>query len=255
VPTLKATLAETLASAGFVAAEEEAEELVRASRNDALTLAALVARRLTGEPLAWVTGSAPFVGLDVPVLPGVYVPRWQSSELALRAAARLPEAGVAADVCTGSGAIALALSQARPLARIAATDTDPTAVDNARANGVEVYQGDLCAPLPDDLRGHVDVVVAVVPYVPTDALPLLPRDTLSFEDVAHYDGGRDGMELLERLAAEAPAYLRRGGRLLLELGGDQAERLAPLLERLGYRSLDSWSDGEGDIRGLEAVLD
>ena len=200
-----------------------------------------------------MTGSSSFVGLEVPVLPGVYVPRWQSSELALRAVARLPEAGAAADVCTGSGAIALALRQARPSARIVATDTDPTAVDNARANGIEVYQGDLCSPLPNDLRGQLDVVVAVVPYVPTDALALLPRDTLSFEDVAHYDGGPDGMVLLERLSTEAPVYLRRGGRLLLEFGGDQAERLAPVLERLGYRSLDSWSDGEGDIRGLEAV--
>ncbi len=253
-PALKASLSETLAGAGFVAAEEEAEELLGASGNDALTLAALVARRLAGEPLAWVTGSSSFVGLEVPVLPGVYVPRWQSSELALRAVARLPEAGAAADVCTGSGAIALALRQARPSARIVATDTDPTAVDNARANGIDVYQGDLCSPLPNDLRGQLDVVVAVVPYVPTDALTLLPRDTLSFEDVAHYDGGPDGMVLLERLSREAPVYLRRGGRLLLELGGDQAERLAPVLERLGYRSLDSWSDGEGDIRGLEAVL-
>jgi release factor glutamine methyltransferase len=213
-----------------------------------------VTRRLTGEPLAWVTGSAPFVGLDVPVLPGVYVPRWQSSELALRAVARLPDSGAAADVCTGSGAIALALRQARPSARIVATDTDPTAVDNARANGIEVYQGDLCSPLPDDLRGHLDVVVAVVPYVPTDALALLPRDTLSFEDVAHYDGGPDGTALLERLASEVPAYLRSGGRLLLELGGDQADRLTPVLERLGYRGLDTWSDEEGDVRGLEAVL-
>ena len=248
------SLTETLAGAGFVAAEEEADELLRASGNDALALAALVARRLAGEPLAWVTGHAAFVGLEVPVQPGVYVPRWQSSELALRAVARLPESGTAADVCTGSGAIALALRQARPGARIVATDTDRAAVDNARANGIEVYQGDLCSPLPDELHGKLDVVVAVVPYVPTAALALLPRETLIFESVAHYDGGPDGTVLLERVAAEAPAWLRSGGRLLVELGGDQAERMTPLLERLGYGDIESWSDGEGDVRGLEAVV-
>jgi release factor glutamine methyltransferase len=243
-----------LAAAGFVAAEEEAEELLQASGNNALTLAALMPRRLAGEPLAWLVGRAPFAGLEVPVRPGVYVPRWQSTELALRAVARLPESGVAADVCTGSGAIALTLRQGRPLARIVATDNDPRAVGNARANGLEVYEGDLLSPLPSMLKGRLDVVVAVVPYVPTAALGLLPHDTLTFEDVAHYDGGPDGTALLERVAAEAPAYLRHGGRLILELGGDQAERLAPVLDRLGYGSFDSWSDGEGDVRGLEAVF-
>ena len=242
-----------MAAAGFVAADEEADELLQASGNDALRLAALMPRRLAGEPLAWLVGQAPFAGLDVPVSPGVYVPRWQSTELALRAIARLPESGVAADVCTGSGAIALALRQGRPLARVVATDNDPRAVDNAQTNGIEVYEGDLLSPLPTTLKGRLDVVVAVVPYVPTAALKLLPHDTLTFEDVAHYDGGPDGTTLLERLATEAQAYLRRGGRLILELGGDQAERLAPVLDRLGYGSLDSWSDGEGDVRGIEAV--
>ena len=254
-PTLRTWLTTTLAAAGFVAAEEEAEELLRASGNDALALAALVTRRLAGEPLAWLVGQAPFAGLEVPVKPGVYVPRWQSTELALRAVARLPESGVAADVCTGSGAIALALRRGRPLARTVATDIDPKAVENARTNGIEVYEGDLLSPLPSTLKGQLDVVVAVVPYVPTAALALLPHDTLTFEDVAHYDGGPDGTALLERLATDAPDYLRRGGRLILELGGDQAERLAPLLDRLGYGSLDSWTDGEGDVRGIEAVFD
>jgi release factor glutamine methyltransferase len=243
-----------LEAAGFVAAEEEADELLQASGNDARALAALMPRRLAGEPLAWLVGRAPFAGLAVSVRPGVYVPRWQSTELALRAVARLPESGVAADVCTGSGAIALVLRQGRPRARIVATDIDPSAVENARANGVEVYEGDLLSPLPSMLKGQLDVVVAVVPYVPTAALALLPHDTLTFEDVGHYDGGPDGTTLLERVATDAPAYLRPGGRLILELGGDQAERLAPLLDRLGYGSLESWSDGEGDVRGVEAAF-
>ena len=184
---------------------------------------------------------------------GVYVPRWQSVPLARRAAARLPDAGTAIDLCTGSGAVAAVLRRARPAARIVATDSDAGAVACARSNGVDAYRGDLFAPVPPELRGRTDVVVAVVPYVPTAALRLLPRDTLRFEDAAHYDGGPDGTDLLCRVVTEAPAFLRAGGALLLELGGRQAEALRPTVEELGYGSMETWSDEDGDPRGMEAV--
>ena len=248
-----AAVEDALASAGFVAADEEAAELLTAAGGDAGMLGSLLGRRLSGEPLAWVTGRTRFAGLDVQVDAGVYVPRWQSTELATRAARRLPEDGAAIDLCTGTGAVALALSHARPGARVVATDTDPRAVANARANGIDAHQGDLFAPLGDDLRRHTDVVVAVVPYVPTAALRLLPRDTLTFEDAAHYDGGPDGATLLRRVARGAPDFLRPGAVLLLEIGGDQAELLGPELERSGYHSIDTWTDDDGDVRGVEAV--
>ena len=257
--------AAALAAAGFVAADEEAAELLAAGGGDAELLAAgggdadllgsLLDRRLSGEPLAWVTGHARFAGLDVRVDAGVYVPRWQSTELATRAARRLPEDGAAIDLCTGTGAVAMALAHTRPRARVVATDTDPRAVANARANGVDARLGDLFAPLGDDLRARTDVVVAVVPYVPTPALRLLPRDTLTFEDAAHYDGGPDGATLLRRVLRQARDFLRPGGALLLELGGEQAELLRPELEQLGYRSVDTWTDDDGDVRGLEARND
>ena len=201
-----------LAAAGFVAADEEAAELIAAGGGDADVLGSLLDRRLSGEPLAWITGRTRFAGLDVRVDAGVYVPRWQSTELATRAARRLPEDGAAIDLCTGTGAVAMALVHTRPGARVVATDTDPRAVANARANGVDAHLGDLFAPLGDDLRGRTDVVVAVVPYVPTPALRLLPRDTLTFEDAAHYDGGPDGTTLLRRVVRERaglPASRRR----------------------------------------------
>jgi release factor glutamine methyltransferase len=96
--------------------------------------------------------------------------------------------------------------------------------------------------------------VAVVPYVPSPALPLLPRDTLGFEDAAHYDGGPDGTDVLRRVVRGAPDFLRRGGGLLLELGGDQDELLRPTLERLGYDAIGTWCDEDGDLRGLEATM-
>ena len=186
------------------------------------------------------------------VRPGVYVPRWQSIELARRAAARLPERGNAIDLCTGSGALALALVRARPHARVVATDTDPQSIDCARANGIDARLGDLFDPLPRELRGRTDVVVAVTPYVPTDSLRLLPRDTLAHEDAGHYDGGPDGTHVLERVITGAPDFLGPGGSLLLEIGGDQAALLRPLLERLGYSGVAIWSDDDGDVRGIEA---
>jgi release factor glutamine methyltransferase len=218
-----------------------------------LLLRALADRRLAGEPLAWITGRADFGNQAVLVDPGVYVPRWQSVELVTRAAARLPFDGNAVDLCTGTGAVAVALGAARPAARIVATDNDNRAVACARANGVEAYEGDLFAAVPDSFRGATDVVVAVVPYVPSTQFHLLPRDTLRFEDASHYDGGPDGAGVLRRVLTDAPGFLRPGGAVVLELGGDQADLLRPTLAHLGYTAVRIWSDEDGDPRGLEAT--
>lgn len=267
---MAAALAAQLAQAGFVAAEDEARELVAAANHldppahaqahdhhpdheGPDVLGSLVARRLAGEPLAWIVGHTVFGGTDVRVDPGVYVPRWQSAELARRATAHLPGTGTAVDLCTGSGAVALTLQRARPRARVLATDMDERAVACARANGVDARKGDLFAPLPAGLAGSVDVVVAVVPYVPTRALALLPRDTLSFESAAHYDGGPDGTDVLRRVLADAPHFLRPGGTVLLELGADQPDLLHDQLEHLGYAEVETWTDEDGDVRGLQAT--
>ncbi len=246
-------LAASLARAGCVAADEEAAELAARAAGDPALLRSLGERRIRGEPLAWITGRVRFGGLSVAVDPGVYVPRWQSLALARHAAGRLPARGTAVDLCTGSGAIAAALGTARPGARVLATDIDPRAVACARANGVEAFTGDLFGGLPHGLAGGVDVVVAVVPYVPTPALRLLPRDTLRFEDAAHYDGGADGTDVLRRVVHESTRFLRPAGSLLLELGGEQADRLRPDLERHGYGEVETWTDEEGDLRGLRAT--
>lgn len=246
--------AEELQRCGCVAPREEAAELARAARGDPEALAGLVARRCTGEPLAWLTGSTVFCGARVRVCKGVYVPRVQTEPLVREALARLPERGLAVDLCTGCGAVAVVLARGRPDARVLATEVDPVAVACARANGVDVYAGDLAAPLPAAVRGHVDLVTAVVPYVPTDELRLLPRDVLQFEPRRALDGGADGGELLRRAAVEAAGLLRRGGSLLLELGGDEAELLRPFLTRAGYTDARLLRDDEGDPRGLACRL-
>jgi release factor glutamine methyltransferase len=243
-----------LARAGFIAADEEAAELLACAAGDAEHLDSMVARRLTGEPLAWVTGTATFCDLQIRVDAGVYVPRWQSEPLARRAVDRLPADGVAIDLCTGSGAIARTLMAARPRARVVASDVDERAVACATSNGVDAYRGDLFAPLPQTLEGRVDVVVSVVPYVPTPELPLLQRDTFTFESALAYDGGLDGTEILRRVLHDSPRFLRRGGALLLEIGGEQADLLRPELARLGYVDVGVLVDDDGDLRGIEATF-
>jgi release factor glutamine methyltransferase len=249
-----ATLAALLSGAGFIAAEEETAELLKCAAGDAQVLDSLIARRLTGEPLAWITGRISFCNLDIRVDPGVYVPRWHSEALAGRATTRLPPNGTAIDLCTGSGAIARTLMSRRPGARVVASDIDERAVACATANGVEAYLGDLFAPFPRALEGGVDVVVGVVPYVPTPELPLLQRDTFAFESPLAYDGGPDGTAILRRVLADAPRFLRRGGVLLLELGGEQHRALRADLARLDYANVSVLHDEEGDVRGIQATL-
>ena len=151
--------------------------------------------------------------------------------------------------------MAKTLITGRPRARVVACDVDERAVACATANGVEAYCGDLFAPLPRTLEGAVDVVVGVVPYVPTPALPLLQRDTFAFEPPLSYDGGGDGTEILRRVLTGSPRFLRRGGALLIELGGEQADALGDDLARLGYADVSVLVDEDGDVRGIEATLD
>jgi release factor glutamine methyltransferase len=252
---VRTQLTERLAAAGFVSAEEEAGELLARADGDVDLLESLVARRMTGEPLGWIIGSTTFCDLVIRVDTGVYVPRWQSETLTRRAAERLPDHGVAVDLCTGSGAIARTLVVAHPEARVVASDLDERSVACARSNGVDAFVGDLFAPIPRDLEGITDVVVAVVPYVPTPELPLLQRDTFTFEGTLSYDGGPDGTDTLRRVLVDATRFLRHGGALLLELGGDQADLLRGDLERLGYGEIRVIVDDDGDVRGIEATFD
>jgi len=248
----RTALASRLAKAGCVAPFEEADELTEASGGDDDHLQRLVARRVTGEPLAWVTGATTFAGHRVRVHPGIYVPRGQSQALVRRAVDLLPSDGLAADLCTGSGAIAVALGRARPKARVVATDIDAAACRCASDNGVEVFAGHLAEPLPAELRGRFDVVLAVVPYVPSDELVFLPRDVRDNEPLLALDGGPHGTCVLEQAVWASSGLLRPGGTLLLEVGGDQDGALGGVLGDAGYGAPRRLEDADGDLRGIEA---
>src|SRR4051794_1418653 len=232
-----ADVAARLRAAGCIAPDEEARELHHAAP-DERTLATWLKRREQGEPLAWIIGRFEFCGLQLQVDPGVYVPRAQSEGLARHAVAWLPDDGRAADICTGTGAIAAFMAGEVPNASVLAVDVEPGAVACALRNGVHVVEGDLYAPLGPE--HSFDVITAVPPYVPTDEIRLLPADVQRFEPLLALDGGPDGLDIARRIVAGAADMLVRGGRLFIEVGGDQDEALAPALAAAGFREAESW---------------
>jgi release factor glutamine methyltransferase len=235
VPSQTAVVA-MLRAAGCVFAEEEARLLTESARTP-VELLAMVERRVAGEPLEHVVGWVDFCGVRVTVDPGVFVPRRRTELLVRRAAALAPRGATIVDLACGCGAIGAALAALVGSVTLFAVDIDPAAVRCARRNlaplGGHVYAGDLYGPLPVRLRGHVDIVVANVPYVPTDAVALLPREARVHEPLVALDGGIDGLDILRRVAARAGDWLAPGGHLLLETGADQADAAVDALARAG----------------------
>ncbi|WP_406097575.1 putative protein N(5)-glutamine methyltransferase [Streptomyces sp. NBC_01013] len=225
-PLALSTLVTTLRSAGCVFAEDEAD-LIAATAAGPVQLAAMVERRVAGHPLEHVLGWAEFSGLRIAVDPGVFVPRRRTEFLIRQAAELAPSPAVVVDLCCGSGALGAALAAELVDVELHATDVEPAAVRCARRNvgGLgRVYEGDLFAPLPGSLRGRVDLLLANVPYVPTEDVALLPAEARVHEPLVALDGGGDGLDVMRRVAAEAPHWLAPGGSLLVETSERQAAR-------------------------------
>ena len=191
---------------------------------------ALVERRRTREPLQHIVGSTVFRYLTLRVEPGVFVPRPETETVAQLAIA---EAGVVAaagrrplvvDLCTGTGAIALAVDTEAPGSRVVAVDLSDEAVALARTNAaavagpdLRVVQGDVRDPaLLGELDGAVDVVVSNPPYIPPHAVPLDPEVRDHDPDLALYGGGADGLDVPRAVIAAAARLLVPGGLLVME---------------------------------------
>jgi release factor glutamine methyltransferase len=200
----------------------------------------MVDRRVAGLPLEQVLGWAEFCGLRLAVDPGVFVPRRRTEFLVRQAVALAGPHAIVVDLCCGVGAVGAALAASVAGARVHAVDIDPAAVACARRNldgfGVHVYQGDLYDALPPALRGRVDVVVANVPYVPTDEMGLLPAEARAHEPRVALDGGPDGLDVLRRVAAGAPGWLVPGGHLLIETSERQATSAVAAFAASGLRA-------------------
>ena len=213
----------------------------------------MVDRRVAGEPLEQVVGWAEFCGLRIGVRPGVFVPRHRSELLVTEAAAVTGAGDVVVDMCCGSGAIGAAIAHMLPGIDLHSADLDAVAVACARGNleGIgSVYCGDLFDALPASLRGRVDVAVANVPYVPTLDIRFLPREARDHEPLHALDGGEDGLNVLRRLAAAAPAWLAPEGHLLVETSDRQAAIATAVMTASG---LTAWIATDDELEATVVV--
>jgi release factor glutamine methyltransferase len=232
-----------LRAAGCVFAEDEARLLTEAAGTPD-ELEALLVRRIAGEPLEPLLGWAEFCGMRIHVDPGVFVPRRRTELLAVRAAALAADAVARAggvtvvDLCCGAGTIGAVVAARVPAAEVFAADIDPASVACARRNldPAHVFEGDLFSALPPGLRGRVDVLAVNAPYVPTDAIALMPPEARDHEPTAALDGGADGLEVHRRIAAEAADWLAPEGALLIESGVEQAAVSAALFVAAGLQA-------------------
>ena len=202
-------------------------------------------------------GTAAFRRLELRVGPGVFIPRPETELVAERAMARLPEGGLLVDLCAGSGAIALSVADERTDARAVGSELSPAAAQWATSNRdslglrVDLFVGDLFEPLPRALAGSVDVVVSNPPYIDPGERSALPGDVVNYEpDVALFAPER-GTSVVERISKEAPAWLRRDGWLVLEIGATQGDAVRTILERAGFADVTI----EADLTGKDRIAE
>ena len=205
----------------------------------------MVGQRVAGLPLEQILGWAEFRGLRIVVEPGVFVPRRRTEFLVEQALALLHPPAVVVDLCCGSGAVGAALAHAAGPVDLYAADIEPAAVRCARRNlapyGGRVFEGDLFAALPPGLAGRIDVLAVNAPYVPSEAVGLMPPEARVHEPRSALDGGSDGLDVHRRVVAEAPRWLAPGGHLLIETSLAQAPVAVALMAGagLGARSVSS----------------
>jgi release factor glutamine methyltransferase len=233
-------------------------------------LADLVARRATRIPLQHLVGRAPFRRMELLVGPGVFVPRPETemvAGLAIEAASVTPTPLVV-DLCTGSGAIALAVATEVPGSRVVAVEAEPAAhawaernlaeragLDPGLAHRFDLRLADVADPgLLSELAGAVDVVVANPPYLPPDAEPVDVEVRDHDPARALYGGGDDGLAVPRQVAARAARLLRVGGTLVMEHADVQGPAVRALLDPGAWTGVRTAPDLTGRDRAVVAVL-
>lgn len=214
----------------------------------------LVARRKAGEPFQYLLGSANFMGLDFIVTPDVLIPRFDTERLVEKALELLQPIArpIVLDICTGSGAIAVAISHYKPDAAVYAGDISEAALKVAEQNNqclnthVSFRQGNLLEPF-DDLNGTVHLLISNPPYITTQEMQELPIDVQQEPHLALW-GGEDGLDFYRTLSAKAPLLLCAGGWLMFEIGWKQGAAVSSLMQQQGFQNVAVLQDWQGNDR-------
>ncbi len=209
-----------------------------------------VARRRTGEPIQYITGTTEFYGLPFQVSPGVLIPRPETEHLVeevIRLAAQFPAPHIA-DIGTGSGAIAVALAHSLPNAKFTATDLSPQALNIARRNAesnalhIEFLKGDLLAPLAGR---RFDMIASNPPYIPEADSASLSIEVRDHEPATALFAGADGLAIYRRLIPEAIPVLNPNAFLVMEIGFGQQPEITAILEQFRYQDIRFLPDYQG----------
>ena len=205
-----------------------------------------VERRAAGEPLQYITGVQDFYGREFRVTPDVLIPR-PETELLVEAALEVTKnnAGFICDVGTGSGCIAVTLLCEMPGARAVAVDKSPAALEIAKVNAANqavtnrvVFVVSDCFDALDRDEYQFDLIVSNPPYVSESALAGLQREVRDHEPVLALSPGGDGLSVIRRLLAEAPAFLKPNGHMMMEIGFDQGEAVRSLVDEAVWSLLE-----------------
>ncbi len=210
---------------------------------------ALIAERVKGKPIQYITGEQEFFGLPFHVTPDVLIPRPETEHLVEATLARFEHhaAPRIADVGTGSGAIAVALAHALPNAAIVALDVSPAALEIARrnaqhnhvANRIRFVVSDLLAAVPEET---FDAIVSNPPYIALSERKSLPIEVRDYEPAQALFAGPTGLEFFQRLIPSAHAHLLPGGWLIMEIGHGQRDRVRALLEEKYWDAVEFLPD-------------
>ena len=219
-----------------------------------------ILRRKNNEPFQYLLGSANFMGLDLIVTPDVLIPRFDTERLVEKSLELLADKQqpIVLDICTGSGAIAIAISHYKQDALVYAGDISEQALRVAKENNrrcnttVEFRQGDLTAPF-ENLFGKVDLLTSNPPYITSEEMNELPADVLQEPRLALW-GGDDGLRFYRLLIANAPALLKNGGWLVFEIGWKQGESVQLLMQQRGFDNVAVIQDWQGNDRVVVGQL-